>query len=90
MSQKLWQHFTVYMQSSQEIIIVYACDNAVHLMKSFAFRISFSGLCSFKFNSMAHRIVMLCQDGDRMYIVVAWQILQNWWIVDTNHYRELY
>jgi len=39
---------------------------------------------------MAHRIVMLCQDGDRMYIVVAWQILQNWWIVDTSHYRELY
>jgi len=76
------------MHSSQEIIIVHACDNAIHLSKSFAVRINFSGLCSFKFNSMAHPIVMLCQDGNRMYIV-AWQILQNWWIVDTGHYSEL-
>jgi hypothetical protein len=78
------------MQSSQEIIIVYACDNAIHLSKSFAVRINFSGLCRFKFNSTAHPVVMLCQDGDRMYFVVAWQILQNWWIVDTCHYNELY
>jgi len=60
------------MQSSKKIITVYACDNAIHLSKSFAVRISFSGLCSFKFNSMAHPIVTLCQDGDRTYIVVAW------------------
>ena len=61
-----------------------------HLSKSFAVRINFSGLCSFKFNSMAHPVVMLCQDGDRVYIVMAWQILQNWWVVDTGHYSELY
>lgn len=78
------------MPSSQEISIVHACDNAMHLIKSFAVRINFLGLCNFKFNSMAHPIVMLCQDGDRMYIVVAWQILQNWWVVATGHYSELY
>jgi hypothetical protein len=78
------------MQFSLEIIIIYACDSAIHLSKSFAVRINFSGLCSFKFNSMAHPIVLLYQYGFRMYIVVAWQVLQNWWIVDIGHYSELY
>jgi hypothetical protein len=73
------------MQPFQEILIVYAFDNAIHLRKSFAVRIDFSDICSIKFDSMAHPIVMLCQDGERTYIIVAWQILQNWWIVDTGH-----
>jgi hypothetical protein len=60
-------------QSFQEIMFVYACGNAIHLRKSFAVRTNVSGLCSFKFNSMAHPVFMLCQDGGRMYIVVAWQ-----------------
>jgi Fe-S oxidoreductase len=57
------------MQSFQEIMFVYACGNAIHLRKSFAVRTNVSGLCGFKFNSMAHPVFMLCQDGDRLYIV---------------------
>jgi hypothetical protein len=62
----LCQHFTLRMPSFQEIIFVSACDNAIHFRKSFAVRIDFSGLCSFKFNSMAQSFVMLCQDGNGM------------------------